>query len=150
VSRWSSSRCNLAHWRSQCIPLNRTCKKDFGLHLSKTTLFLVSQIAHQRAAAAVRSNKLCLDPPNFDQWLNISSILVGFVMPNTICTVRHRNFAYEQLKNRCRIVSGKWQKQQFLSPFQLGLARLSLVKITPFFIYHKNPLKFLGTLLHHC
>jgi hypothetical protein len=47
------------------------------------------------------------------------------------------------------MVSGKWQKQHFLSPFQFRLARLSLVKITPFFRYHKKTLIFIGILICH-
>ena len=52
----SSWRCNCAHTRSQCVPLNNTCKKDFGLHLLKTTLFLVSHIAQHNDAANTHAN----------------------------------------------------------------------------------------------
>ena len=47
------------------------------------------------------------------------------------------------------MVSGQRQKQHCLSPFQLRLTKLSLVKITPFFRYHKNIFIFVGTLICH-
>jgi hypothetical protein len=57
--------------------LKRTCKKDFGLHLSKTTSFLDNQTAQHKAVAAVNNNKFCLFPPNLDQLLKRSSIPRG-------------------------------------------------------------------------
>jgi hypothetical protein len=41
-------------------------KKDLGLHLSKTTSFLVSQIAHSNAAITVNSNVLYFLLPTLD------------------------------------------------------------------------------------
>ena len=55
-SRWSSWRWNFAHWHSQWVPQKSTCKKVFGLHLSKTTSFLVIHIVQHRVAAADTSN----------------------------------------------------------------------------------------------
>jgi hypothetical protein len=52
-------------------------------------------------------------------------------------------------KKRWWMVSGEWQKQHFVSPFQCRLTRLSLVKITPFFRYPKNIFIFEGTLICH-
>ena len=74
-SRRSSHRCNLAHCRSQWVPLKRSCKRVFGLHLSKTTSFLVIQTAQHKADAAVNNNELCLLPPVLDHLLNKSSML---------------------------------------------------------------------------
>ena len=47
------------------------------------------------------------------------------------------------------MVSGQWQKQHLLSPFQLRWARLSLVKMTPLFRYHKNILILVVILICH-
>ena len=35
-----SSCCSCAHWRSQQVPRNSTCKKNLGLHLSNTILII--------------------------------------------------------------------------------------------------------------
>jgi hypothetical protein len=57
--------------------LKSTCKKDFGLHLSKTTSFRVIQIAQQSDAAAVNNNELYFLVPNFVHLKNRSFIFVG-------------------------------------------------------------------------
>jgi hypothetical protein len=64
-----SSRCNLAYCRSQCVPLKRTCQKDFGLHLSKTNSFLIIQTAQQSADVAVNNNALNFLLADFKQLL---------------------------------------------------------------------------------
>ena len=55
-SQRSSWRWNFAHWRSQWVPRKSTCKNVCGLHLLKTTSFLVIHIAQHRVAAADTSN----------------------------------------------------------------------------------------------
>jgi hypothetical protein len=95
-SRESLRRCNFDHWRSQWVLLKRTYKKIFGLHLSKTTSFLVNQTTQHNADAAVNNNILCLFPPHLDHLLKRSSMLLGGAMPNSICTARHKNLAYMQ------------------------------------------------------
>jgi len=52
--------------------LKRTCKKDFGLHLSKTTSFLVIQIAQQSANTAVNNNELYFLVATFDHLIKRS------------------------------------------------------------------------------
>jgi hypothetical protein len=65
----------------------------FGLHLSKTTSFLVIQIAQQIADAAVNSNALCFLLALLDHVLKRSSMLWGGVNPKNKCTARHKNLA---------------------------------------------------------
>jgi hypothetical protein len=48
---------------------------------------------------------------------------------------------------RCSIVSRELHEQHFKLPFQFRFARLSLVRVTPFFIYHKKILILNGTLI---
>jgi hypothetical protein len=76
-------------------------QKDFGMHLSKTTLFLVNQTAQHKAVAAINNNKFHLFPPNLDHILKKSSILLAGEIPNKMCTARHKNLAYKQSKKRC-------------------------------------------------
>jgi hypothetical protein len=64
-------------------------------------------------------------------------------------TTRHKNLAYKHSKKRWWIVSGEWQKLHLVSPFQLHRARLSFVKITPLFRYHKNIFILVGILICH-
>ena len=50
------------------------------------------------------------------------------------------------LKKQVVYSLGKWQKQQFLSPCQMCLTKLSLVKTTPLFKYHRKTLILAGIL----
>ena len=68
-------------------------KKVFGLHLSKTTSFLVVHIAQHRVAAADKSNVLCLLVSILDQMSNKSAISTGGAIPKRLCTERQRNLA---------------------------------------------------------
>lgn len=56
--------------------------------------------------------------------------------------------------NRCSIVSRELHEQHFKFPFQFRFARLSLVRVTLFFRYHKKILILNGTLIfqieHFC
>jgi len=46
------------HRAAADLTTKSTCKKDFGLYLSKITSFLVSQIVQQSVAAAVNNKEL--------------------------------------------------------------------------------------------
>jgi hypothetical protein len=72
-------------------------------------------------------------------------VFLGGLIPNETNTARQRNMAQWQSKNKCRIVSGVLQKQQALLPFQILLAKLSFVTITPFFKNQRKILIFNGT-----
>ena len=57
--------------------------------------------------------------------------MLGLCRPNVILIIRQSNLATWQSKNRCAIVSLLEQKQHCWVPCQFRLAKLSLVKITP-------------------
>jgi len=140
-SSWSlrtSCCCSPAHCQSQWVPLNSTCKKAIGLQLSKTISFHVIQIVQHNIVAAVNNRELRLLPPVLDQLSNKSSMRRGGAIPNSKCTVRHRNLAWKHSKKRWWIISKQWQKVHFVSPVQLRLARLSLIRMMPLFKYHKR------------
>ena len=98
-SRRSSCRCSLVHCLSQWVPLNNTYKKVFGLHLSKTTSFLVIQIVQHKADAAVNNNKLCMLPPALDQLTNKSSMLWG-VISQTLSVQRAIGIWHNNIEKR--------------------------------------------------
>jgi hypothetical protein len=52
-------------------------------------------------------------------------------------------------KEECWIVSSWWQNTHFVSPCQLRLARLSLVRTTSFLSYHRKILTFSGNFSFH-
>jgi len=79
-----SDRCKCVQNRSQCVPLNKTCKGVFGQLLSKTTSFLVSQIDQQIAAARVSKRDLkVLSFPGY-QLSNKLWTFKGGLIPSTI------------------------------------------------------------------
>jgi len=80
-----------AHCRSQCVLLKRICKKDFDLHLSKTTPFHVIQIAQQSADAAVNNNELYFLVATFDHLIKMSFMSLEGEIPKSIWRTRHRN-----------------------------------------------------------
>jgi hypothetical protein len=129
------------------FPWKVPAKKILVYIYKKTTSFLVSQTAQQSADAAVNNNVLYFLFALLDHLLKRSSMLWGGTIPNSKCTARHKNLTKRQSIKRWWMVSGEWQKQHFVSPFQIRLTRLSLVKITPFFRYHKNIFIFVGTLI---
>ena len=53
----TSHRCNWAQNRSQYVPLKRTCKRDFSLHLSRTSSFLISQIDNKKLLCLTKRSK---------------------------------------------------------------------------------------------
>jgi hypothetical protein len=67
-------------------------------------------------------------------------------MLNEICTVVHINLAKWHSKNRCWIDSGCVQNTQFFPPRQFLLNRISLVRTTTHFKYHKKILILSGSL----
>ena len=69
--------------------------------------------------------KPCIQDPNK------CTILLGFVRPKVIKIILQSNLAKWHSKKRCAIVSAFVQKQHCLLPFQLRLAKLSFVRITP-------------------
>jgi hypothetical protein len=78
--------------------------------------------------------------------VNILCTLVGGLKLKEIWIARHTNLAKWQSKRRCCIDSSDEQKQHFLSPCHCLLAKLSFVKITPLYKYHKETLILRGSL----
>ena len=107
-------------WRTVCF-----------LVLWKTTLFLDNQIDQRSALRPVNITfffshiKPCSHDPNK------CTILLGFVRPKVMKIILQSNLAIWHPKKRCIIVSSFMQKQHCLLPFQLCLAKLSFVWITP-------------------
>ena len=122
------NRCNCVQWRSQYVPLNKTCKKKFfGWHLLKTTSFLESQITQHIADMPLNKCNFSLWPPCFNQWLNKSSTSFGGAKPKI------KWIALTAIEKRYWILSSWFQKLQTLLPIQFRLAKLSFVSNTPLF-----------------
>ena len=83
------------------------------------------------------------------QDLNNCTILLGFVRPKVIKIILQSNLAKWYPKKRCAIVSTFVQKQHCLIPFQLHLAKLSFVRITPWWSSQINIFTFNGIFSFH-
>ena len=132
----SSSFCSSAQNRIQYIPLNSTCRDEETRAQLKVMSFRVSQIAHKMAHAPTKAWCLrnFLNP--FNQWVNIWATFNGIGKLKTTLISLHKNLAFWQSKKRCCIVSLRLQQQHFKLPFRRSLAKLSLVRVTPFIKYH--------------
>jgi hypothetical protein len=117
------------------------------IFFSKIMPFLLSQIAQQTITAPNKDKSLRSFPKPPNQLPNILETLEGLEMPKAKCIKLQTMWAKRQLKNKCLIVSDSGQKQHVKLPFQLRLARLSLVRITPLLEYHRKTLIFKGALI---
>jgi len=68
-------------------------------------------------------------------------------MLKAICTAFQMNLAKWQSKNKCWMLSSALQKLHFVLPFHFLFARLSLVRVTPFFRYQRKILVLRGTFI---
>jgi hypothetical protein len=128
----------------QNVPLNITCKKVLDFDFWNTTSFLLSHNTQQKATTPISTKALCLCEKLLSQGPKRLAVLVGFVTPKVTLIANHINLAIKQSKKRCYIVSCSLPKQQRVHPFHCLLAKLSLVKITPFNKYQRKFLIFRG------
>jgi len=84
-------------------------------------------------------------PPN--QWEKTCRKFLGGMILKETAMVRQTNLANGQSKNKCWMLSLRLQKLHFPSPLQFFRARLSFVRVTPLYKYHKNTLILSGTLM---
>ena len=106
-------------------------------------------MAQHKADAPTNSCLFNFVPTPLSQLPNKLVMVWGGCKSKANCTSLHRNLATWQSKKRCWIVSSLEQKQHCLLPFQLCLARLTLVRTTPRFKYHRNIFSFRGIFNFH-
>ena len=118
-------------------------------NIMKTTSFLDNQIDQRSAHKPMNITfffsyiKPCSQDPNK------CTILLSFVRPKVMKIILQSNLAISHPKKRCAIVSSSMQKQHCLLPFQLRLAKLSFVRITPWWSSQINILTFKGIFNFH-
>ena len=80
---------------------------------------------------------------------NKCPILLDFVRPKVMKIILQSNLAIWHPKKRCTIISSFMQKQHCLLPFQWCLAKLSFVRIAPWWSSQINNFTFKGIFNFH-
>ena len=101
-----------------------------------TISFLFEHIDQHSTVAPNKIWFLCFKLKPCSQEPNKSAKLEGGWIPKVICTIFQTKHAKWQSKNRCWIVSTELQRQHLTLPYQFLLAKLSFVRVNPFFKYH--------------
>ena len=114
----SSHFCNNDQCRRQCVPLNKTYKRDLSRHLLKTISFLTSYKVQQMAAPPVNNNvlfdlSLCLC-----QLWKISITFKRGLRPKTRCIVRHKELSIPIQKHELGLVWIMWSNFRLLELFR--------------------------------